>query len=46
MIICFIERNDPAATPSSETKTKKIQTEKQSIPVVTVKLKDKDSENR
>ncbi len=44
MIICFIERNDPAATPSSETKTKKIQTEKQSIPVVTVKLKDKDSE--
>lgn len=44
MIICFTEKDDPVATPSSETKTQKVHTEKQTLPVVTVKLKESVTE--
>jgi len=40
MIFCFTDKEDSAATPSSEIKAQKIQSEKHTIPVVTVKLKD------
>lgn len=46
MIVCFTEKDEPTATPSSETKNQKIHTEQQVLPVVTVKFKENGLEEK